>query len=95
MSKQVFSSCGLQLCSRCLNHEINSWIDERWKELNDETRKEILEELKAIKLKQGECVVCKNSLISTDTTERILEILDENKVEGKLKLEFKKYFCFS
>jgi len=82
----------LQFCSRCLNQEINSWVNERWQFMNDKARREILQELKAIKLKQGECIVCRNSLVSDDTPEKILRILGENKVSIDIIKEFKKYF---
>jgi len=84
-----------QFCSRCLNQEINSWVNENWKEVNDEARKLILQELKTIKLKQGECLVCKNTLISDDTPVKVLRILEENKVLDKIRTEFKKYFICS
>lgn len=60
--------------------------------MNDKARREILQELKAIKLKQGECIVCRNSLVSDDTPEKILRILGENKVSIDIIKEFKKYF---
>jgi len=85
----------LQFCSRCLNQEINSWVNERWQYINDEARREILQELRTIKLKPGECLVCKNSLISDNTPTRVLKILEENKVPGKILGEFRKYFVCS
>ena len=89
------TSTPIQLCSRCLNYEINNWINERWKEINDKAKKEIIQELKAIKLKPGECIVCKNNLVSNDTPLKILKILEDNKISPKIKEEFKKYFIAS
>ena len=67
-------------------------MDERWAELNEEAKKTIVEELGAIKLKQGNCIVCNNSIISDDTIERIMTILKENNVSGKTQKEYKKLF---
>jgi hypothetical protein len=94
MVKQKLTT-SLQFCSRCLNQEINSWVNERWQYINDEARIEVLQELRTIKLKQGECLVCKNSLISDDTPIKVLKILEENKVPDKITGEFRKYFVCS
>ena len=83
----------LEICSKCLNHEINSWINEKWNEINESTRVKITEELKTIKLVQGKCIVCNNSLISQGTSENILSVLEENKVSKETINEFKKLFC--
>ncbi len=83
----------LEICSKCLNHEINSWINEKWNEINENTRVKITEELKTIKLVQGKCIVCNNSLISQGTSENILSVLEENKVSKETINEFKKLFC--
>ena len=85
----------LELCSRCLSYEINNWINENWKYITDEARKEMLQELKTIRLKQGECIVCKNGMISDNTLGKILRILKENKTQENITKEFKKLFtCF-
>jgi hypothetical protein len=84
-----------QFCSRCLNQEINSWVNERWQYINDEARIEILQELRTIKLKPGECLVCKNSLVSDDTPIKVLKILEEKKVSENIIGEFRKYFICS
>lgn len=76
-----------------MNHEINSWINDRWNEINENTRVKITEELKTIKLVQGKCIVCNNSLISQGTAENILSVLEENKVSKETINEFKKLFC--
>ncbi len=83
----------LELCSKCLTHEVNSWINENWKLLNEETKKQIREEIKTVKLKAGTCIVCENKNITDRTSERILEILEENKSPEKLKKDFEKDFC--
>jgi len=85
--------CKSILCSRCLSHEVNSWINENWKSLDEETKNQILQELKAIKLRKGKCIVCNSDLVSDGTSEEILKILEQNKVDEKLKRQFKKFFC--
>lgn len=82
----------LQFCSRCLNQEINSWVNERWQYINEEAKRQILQELRAIKLKQGECLVCKNALISDTASVNVLKILEENNVPANYKEEFRKFF---
>ena len=82
----------VELCSRCLYHEITSWMNEKWKELHEEARKQIIDELKSVKLRNGKCIVCDNTLVSDRTTEKILKILEENKISDKLKKEFENYF---
>jgi len=83
----------LQLCSRCLNHEINSWVNENWKHINDDARTLIMQELKDIELQLGECLVCKNKSVSVKSSEKILQILDENKTPAKIRKEFEQFFC--
>ncbi len=84
----------IQLCSRCISNEVNSWVSEKWKGLDEETKKQIREELKTIKLISGKCIVCSNNLVATKTSENILKILEENKTSEKLKKEFRKFFVF-
>ena len=83
----------LELCSRCLSHEINSWVADNWQLLNEETKKQIREEIKTIKLKPGSCIVCNHNSIADSTSENILKILSGNKVPEKLQQEFEKDFC--
>lgn len=85
----------LNLCSKCLFYEINNWINEKWQYINDEARMEIMQELKTIKLRQGECIVCKNATISDGTSEKILRILKEKKTHEEITKEFKKFFCIN
>jgi len=92
MLKQKSSPTSIQLCSKCLSYEIESWIGDNWKDINDEARKKIVEELKTIKLEQGECLVCSNSLISDNTIERVYEILNETNVSEEKKKEFQRLF---
>ena len=83
----------LHLCSRCLNQEVGGWINERWKELDEEVRKQILQELRAIDLKEGNCIVCGNNFVSNKTLHKILKILEDNNVPENIKKEFKRDFC--
>ena len=84
-----------RLCPRCLANEVNNWINEKWAEIDEETKKQIREELKTIKLISGKCIVCNNNLIADNTSERILKILEENNTSNELKKEFSRFFCFS
>lgn len=84
----------IPLCSRCITHEINAWIIDKRAELDPEITQKIREELKSVKLTQGECVVCSNSLISHETFNNILKILDKNKVSEEIVKEFKNFFGF-
>ncbi|MEK6820216.1 MAG: hypothetical protein AABX71_00715 [Nanoarchaeota archaeon] len=83
----------MPLCSRCMHHEVTSWMNDKWRELDEEVRKAMIEELKTIKLRNGECVVCRNNLVSVDTSERILKILEESNVPNRTKGEYRKFFC--
>ncbi len=89
---QSNKTISIPLCSRCMSHEITSWMNEKWKELDEEVRREIIEELKTIKLRIGECIVCKNNLVSVDTPEKILRIMEENNIPNKTRKEFEKFF---
>lgn len=84
----------IPLCSRCMTYEINNWIFEKRKELDPELTQKIREELKAIKLKQGGCLVCSNSLISDNTIENILKLFEKNKIKKETLNEFKKLFLY-
>ena len=84
----------IPLCSKCITNEINSWINDKKAELNPEITQKIREELKAIKLTQGECVVCNNSLISHETFNNIFKILDKYKASEKIVKEFTNFFGF-
>lgn len=84
----------LQLCSRCLSNEITSWVNEKWAELDEKTKKQVREELTTVRLVNGKCIVCNNTLISENTAQNILKILEQNNVDEKIKKEFGKFFCF-
>jgi len=81
-----------ELCSRCIHHEINGWLDERWQEIDLDTKNIILQELRTVKLRPGVCVACNNTLIADRMAEKVLTILEERKIEDAIKQEFKKYF---
>lgn len=90
----IQTSSRLQLCSRCLSHEINSWVNEKWTELDENIKRQVREELTSIELTNGKCIVCNNSLVSKGTSENILSILERNESSKKIKTEFKKLFGF-
>jgi len=90
---QNMNEKAIELCSRCLHNEIVSWINEKWKHLQDDVRRQINEELKGIRLEQGNCIVCSSGLVSKETPEKILKILNENGVDSSVKEEFKYSFC--
>lgn len=83
----------LQICSRCLFHEVNSWMNENFREFDNETRQKISQELKSIAVKQGECIVCGKESISDNTAKEILRILEEGRVPDKIVKEFRQYFA--
>jgi len=93
LKEKLSPSPALQLCSRCLSHEIESWMNEKWAELNEDAKKSVVEELRTIKLTQGNCIVCNNSIISDGTIGRIRIILNDKSVPEKTQREFKKLFC--
>jgi len=81
----------LQLCSRCTHNEIIGWLNDR--EIKQDVKNKILQELKMIKLKPGVCIACKNALVADGTPEKIMKILEEDRIEEDLKNDFKKDFC--
>lgn len=84
----------IPLCSSCIHHEISSWINERVNELNTDAKLKINEELKSIRLKKGECIICKKQQISSDLLFNILKILKETKIKKPIINEFKKMFGY-
>jgi len=90
MTQHEYSA--LELCSRCIHHEINSWLDERWQEIDLATKNLIIQELRTVKLKPGVCVACNNTLIADKMAENVLGILKERKINEAITREFKKYF---
>jgi len=85
----------LPICSKCLVYEINNWIADKNANLNPEVTQQVREELKAIKLKPGKCIVCNHDSVSHETSENILKILQKSNSDKKIIEEFKKFFCFS
>ena len=83
----------MPLCSRCTNTEITSWLEDNLNNMSNEVKKQIVQELKAIKLKPGECLVCNAGLVSDKTQFNILNILKDNKINEKIVEEFEKDFC--
>lgn len=89
ITKHVFL---LNLCARCLSNEINSWVEENWKNLNDDAKIQIREILKTIKLKEGECIVCKNSFVSDNASQKVLNILKSENSAKSVIGDFRKSF---
>ncbi len=82
------------LCSKCMLHEINSWINENLEKLNYKVTKKIREELGGARLHQGKCLVCNHESIAVDIPQRVLAVLEDFNVQEKTKKEFIKSFCF-
>lgn len=83
----------IQLCPECIKHEINSWLNEKISCLNIDATRKISEELRAIKLAEGECIACKNNKIAEDTAENVIKILDKFKAQDNIKKEFIEMFA--
>lgn len=88
MTKQ---SSIIKLCSRCIVNEVANWVFENQLQLEPETIKQIREELKDIKLKEGECLVCNNKRVSEGCFERVLSILEADKANSEIITGFKKF----
>lgn len=85
----------VQLCSRCAVHEIASWALDNQLKLEPETIKQIREELKDIKLKEGECLVCNHNKVADSISEKILSVLETSKTNKAVVSEFKNLFGLS
>lgn len=85
----------LSICSRCIVHEIRSWILDKRGEINPESIQQISDELKLIKLGPGKCIVCNNKFIAENTIENIIKIMEKNKAPESIKKEFKNLFCIN
>lgn len=83
----------LEICSKCISHEINSWIIDQGVRLNPEITKQVAEELRAIKLAPGKCIVCNHDIISQGVIENIIKVFEKNKVSEVVQKEFKNLFC--
>lgn len=82
----------IQLCSRCTIHEIASWVFDNQLKLEPDVIRQIRDETKDIKLKEGECIVCSSNRVSEGCFEKILQILEKNNSDATVVLDFKK-FC--
>lgn len=84
----------IPLCSRCMVHEINSWIADKRGAIDPDATQQIREELKDVKLASGSCLVCNHDKVSANTFENILKIFEKNKIESVIVNEFKKLFGY-
>lgn len=82
----------VQLCSRCLMHEVASWVFDNQLKLEQDVIKQIREELKDVKLVPGECIVCNNKMVAENNLNTIMKILEKNKSNQEVTHEFKKLF---
>lgn len=83
----------ISLCSQCFKHEITSWLTEKSYLLKPEIISKLYLELKNIKLKDGECIVCLNNKISEDCFFKLLKILQ--KAPEELKQEYLSMFGYA
>ena len=91
INKNIFP---IQLCSSCLKHEITSWVNERVNELNSKAKEKIIEELKAIKFKEGSCIVCNKAQVSDNSFMNILKIMKKTRVDSPMINEFAGMFGY-
>lgn len=84
----------IPLCSKCIIHEVDNWIADKRGAIEQEVAQKVREELKTIRLIQGECVVCNHNLISGETIENIIKIFEKKKIDQKTLEEFKRLFGF-
>lgn len=75
-------------------HEISSWLWENSGSIDPELSRQISLELRDIKLREGECLVCKHNKVAEDCIDNILKILGKNKNNLEIKEEFEKLFLF-
>jgi len=85
----------LPICSKCINYEISGWLNENKEKLSKDSKLGMREQLRSMKLKQGECIVCNHNSVTEGVAEKILDILNENEEVEKLKEDFAKSFCFN
>ncbi|MBU3912973.1 MAG: hypothetical protein KKB21_05445 [Nanoarchaeota archaeon] len=85
----------IQLCSKCAVHEIASWVFENQLRFDEETIKQIREELKDVKLKPGTCIACSHNNVSDSCLERIASVLEKTKSNPEAVSEFRKLFGLS
>jgi hypothetical protein len=60
--------------------------------LDNETIKQIALELRAIKLQEGQCLVCGHSRVSEGCIDNIIKILEKNKANSEVSREFIRLF---
>lgn len=84
----------LPLCPRCLAHELTNWLNEKFLDLTPEVNLKIREELKDIKVLEGECLVCKSSRVSEKSLVNIMKIFEEHSINPQLVEEFRKLFFY-
>ena len=91
---QTIKKCRpLPICSECINKEIIGWLNENQHQLSKDTKLEMREKLKGIKLKGGECIVCGSDKIAEGVIEEVLGVLEENEEGKEIKESFLKSFC--
>ena len=74
---------------------MNNWVFEKSYFLPEEATKQIREELKSIRLKEGNCIVCNSNFVASDTFENGIKILEKNKAQVALIQEFMKDFAYT
>ncbi len=84
----------IPLCSRCAVHELTEWINEKLNCLNIETTQKIREEIKSIKLTEGECIVCRKQLVSDRLFESVLKVFEKNQAPKEITEEFRRLFFY-
>jgi len=73
-------------------HEMSSWIFENSGRIDEETIKQISLELRAIRLAEGECIVCNSKKVANGCFENIVKILEKYKSSKEVINEFIKMF---
>jgi hypothetical protein len=73
-------------------HEMSSWIFENASRIDEETIKQISFELRAIRLAEGECIVCNSKKVANGCFENIVKILEKYKSDKEVINEFIKMF---
>jgi len=75
-------------------HEMSSWIFENSGSMDEETIKQMSLELRAIRLAEGECIVCNSKKVANGCFENILKILEKTKADKKVINEFVNMFGY-
>jgi|WetSurMetagenome_2_1015567.scaffolds.fasta_scaffold211161_3 hypothetical protein len=74
---------------------MGSWFYEKSLQLEPEVLKEIAIELRAIRLREGECLVCGNARVAEGCFESIAKILTKSKASPDIASEFIRLFGMS